>query len=149
MHLEIEQRQKEGITILDLKGRIVLGPEDRMLRERILSFLPQGIHNLILNMKEVSEIDTAGLGTVVLSAEKLRKSGGKLVLACLGPRQVDAANVLKLDTTVEIYPQEQDAVNSFFPERAVPHYDILEVVEELKTRQPSEETVETRNDETK
>jgi anti-sigma B factor antagonist len=149
MHLEIEQRQKEGITILDLKGRIVLGPADRMLRERILSLLSQGIHNLILNMKEVSEIDTAGLGTVVLSAEKLRKSGGKLALAALGPGQVNAANLLKLDTTLEMYPEEQDAVNSFFPERAVQRYDILEVVEGLKTPQPSEQTVETRSDETK
>ena len=149
MHLKIHQREKEGITILDLDGRIVLGPEDSSLREQILSHLSQSVHDIILNMKKVSEIDTAGIGTLVFGTQKFRAAGGKLVLADLGPHHTTTADLLQLDTTLEMYPEEQDAVNSFFPERAVPHYDILEVVEELKTHQPSEETVETRNNETK
>jgi anti-sigma B factor antagonist len=148
MRLEIQQREKEGITILDLQGRIVLGPEDLMLRERILSLVAQGIHDLILNMKNVAKIDTAALGTLVFCTEKCRASGGKLVLADLPPDHVKAADALKLDSELEMYPQEQDAVNSFFPERAVPRYDLLQLVQGLKVRRP-EQTSEARNEETK
>jgi anti-sigma B factor antagonist len=149
MHLEIQQREKEGITVLDLHGRLVLGPEDVLLRDRILALLDQSVPNAILNLKEVSHIDTAALGTLVFGTEKFRTVGGKLVLTGLNPHHVSAADVLKLDTELEMYPDEQDAVNSFFPERAVPRYDLLQLVQELKARRGSEQTSEARNEETK
>ena len=144
MHLEIQQREKEGIAILDLKGKIVLGPEDLSLRERLLSLLANGIRNVILNLKEVTQIDTAGVGTLVLCTERFRAAGGRIVLVNLSPAQVSIANILKLDSELDIYPDELDAVNSFFPERVVPHYDILQLVEEIKARRASEHTVESK-----
>jgi len=144
MHLEIETREKEGITILDLKGRAVLGPEDVLLRERILSLLTHSVSNLILNLKEISHIDSAALGTLVFFTEKFRSAGGKLVLTDLGSHDVGAANLLKLDTELETYKNEQDAVNSFFPDRAVPHYDILEVVEDLAARHATDQKPESQ-----
>jgi anti-sigma B factor antagonist len=144
MQLEIQQREKEGITILDLKGKIVLGPEDLSLRERLLSLLADGIRNVILNLKEVKRIDTAVVGTIVLCTEKFRAAGGRLVLANLNPAQAGLASILKLDSELDIYPDELDAVNSFFPDRAVRHYDILEVVEEIKARRGSEQTLENK-----
>src|SRR6202521_739154 len=140
MHLEIQQREKEGITILDLKGKIVLGPEDLSLRGRLLSLVADGIRNVILNLKEVNHSDTAGIGTLVLCTEKFRAAGGRLVLVNLSPAQASVANILKLDSEFDIYPDEQDAVNSFFPERTVPHYDILQLVEEIKVRRAAEQT---------
>lgn len=144
MHLKIEQREKEGITILDLHGRLVLGPEDVLLRETILSLLSQNLHNVILNLKEVSHVDTAALGTLVFCTDKLRSSGGKLVLADLSPHDVSAADTLKLDTELEMYPDEQDAVNSFFPERVVPHYDLLQLVQEIKARRSAGQRAENK-----
>ena len=144
MHLEIQQREKEGITILDLKGKIVLGPEDLSLRERLLSLVADGIRNVILNLKEVDHIDTAGVGTIALCTEKFRAAGGRLVLANLSPAQAGVASTLKLDSELDIYPDELDAVNSFFPDRAVRHYDILELVEEIKARRGSEVSVENK-----
>jgi anti-sigma B factor antagonist len=144
MHLEIQQREKEGITILDLKGKIVLGSEDLSLRERLLSLLANGIRNVVLNLKEVTHIDTAGVGTLVLCTEKFRAAGGRLVLVNLSPAQASVASILKLDSEFDIYPDELDAVNSFFPERAVPHFDILQLVEEIKARRASEHTVESK-----
>jgi len=144
MHLEIQQGEKEGITILDLKGKIVLGPEDLTLRERLFSLLDGDIRNVVLNLKEVTHIDTAGVGTLVLGTEKFRAASGRLVLVNLTPAEASTANILKLDTALDIYPDELDAVNSFFPDRVVPHYDILELVEEIKARRGSEQNVETR-----
>ena len=144
MHLEIQQREKEGITILDLKGRVVLGREDLSLRERLLSLLANGIRNVILNLKEVTHIDTAGVGTLVLCTERFRAAGGRIVLVNLSPAQVSIANILKLDSELDIYPDELDAINSFFPDRAVRHYDILELVEEIRARRASEQSVENK-----
>ena len=144
MPLEIQQREKEGITILDLKGCLILGPEDLSLRERLLSLLANGIRNVVLNLKEVTHIDTAGVGTLVFCTEKFRAAGGRLVLVNLSPGQASIANILKLDSELDIYPNELDAVNSFFPERVVPHFDILQLVEEIKARRASEQSVENK-----
>ena len=144
MHLEIQQREKEGITVLDLKGRLILGPEDASLRERLPSLVADGIRNVIVNLKHVTHIDTAGVGTLVLCMEKFQAAGGRLVLVNLRPAEATMANILKLDSELDIYPDELDAVNSFFPDRAVRHYDILELVEEIKARRGSEVSVENK-----
>ncbi len=115
-----------------------------MLRERISSLLAQNVHKLILNLKEVSHIDSAALGTLVFFTEKFRSAEGKLVLTGLSQHHVSAADTLKLDTELEMYPDEQDAVNSFFPDRVVPHYDILQVVEEIKARGTMEQAPENK-----
>ena len=144
MHLEIQKRETEGITILDLKGRLILGPEDLSLRERALALLDRGTRRLIVDLKDVSHIDTAGFGSLLFCSEKFRSSGGRLVIANLGPEQVSASNILQLEITLEIYSTELDAVNSFFPDRVVPHYDILQLVEELKNRRAADQTGKNR-----
>ncbi|MGD0300466.1 MAG: STAS domain-containing protein [Bryobacteraceae bacterium] len=133
MKLEIEPRQNEGIFILDLMGRLVLGPEDLALRQRLQSLLDAGRHNVIVNLKEVSDIDSTGLGTLVNCALRFRDSGGKLVLLHLS-NQGTLPDLLKLNTVFETYQDELAAVNSFFPERAVTRYDILDFVEEQERR---------------
>jgi hypothetical protein len=91
-----------------------------------------------LNLKEVSEIDTTALGTLVFCATKFREARGRLALFNLSPKHSELSNVVKLNSAFEIYPDEVAAVNSFFPDRAVQHYDILEFVEEREQkRQPS------------
>ena len=135
MNLEIEQREKEGIFILDLKGRLVLGSEDLALRQRLQNLLDAGRHNVILNLKDVSNIDTTGLGTLVSWALRFRESGGKLVLLNLGESQARLPDTLKLNAVFETYQDEAAAVNSFFPERAIQHYDILDFVEEQERRE--------------
>ena len=144
MHLQIERRENEGITVLDLKGRVVLGPEDAFLREQVLSLTASGIKNAILNLKDVAHIDTAGIGTLIFCTEKFKGAGGKLVLVSLNADQVSIANALRLETSLILYPNELDAVNSFFPDRAVPHYDILEVVEQIKARKSTDSNPEAK-----
>lgn len=134
MKLEIEQRQNEGIFILDLKGRLVLGPEDLALRQRLQALLDAGRHNVIVNLKEVSDIDSTGLGTLVTCALRFRDSGGKLVLLHLSDSQARLPGILKLNAVFETYQDEVPAVNSFFPERAIHRYDILDFVEEQEQK---------------
>jgi len=128
--LHIEQREKEGIIILDLQGQLVLGPNDVLLRQRLQALRQGGHLSVALNLKHVSEMDTTALGTLVFYAMKFREAGGRLVLLNLSPSHSELSNTVKLNTAFDIYPDEVSAVNSFFPERAVPRYDILEFVED-------------------
>ena len=134
MDLHIEQRENEGIIILDLKGRLVLGPADIALRQRLQTLREGGHLKVALNLKHVSELDTTALGTLIFSATKFRESGGRLVLVNLSPSHSEMSNLVKLNTAFEIYQDEISALNSFFPDRVVPHYDILEFVEELEQK---------------
>jgi anti-sigma B factor antagonist len=134
MKLAFEQRKNEGILILSLKGRLVLGPEDLALRQRLQAVFDPGQHNVIVDLKDVSDIDSTGLGTLVNSALKFRDAGGKLVLLNLGESKGRLPDILKLNAVFETYKDELDAVNSFFPERKIQRYDILDFVEEQERR---------------
>ncbi len=133
MKLEIHERENEGILILDLKGRLVLGPEDSALRQRLQALAEN--HNVIVNLKDVSDIDSTSLGTLVNSALRFREAGGKLVLLNLNDAKGRLPDILKLNTVFETYQDEVEAVNSFFPDRAVARYDILEFVEEQEQKE--------------
>ncbi len=132
MNLQIEQREREKIVILDLKGRLALGDEDLALLQRLLSLLDSRHHQVILNLEEVSSIDESGLDTVAFCATRFHEVGGRLVLLNLGQSHAQVADISKLNTVWETYREETDAVNSFFPDRVVPRYDILEFVNEQK-----------------
>jgi anti-anti-sigma factor len=133
MKLEIQERENEGILILDLKGRLVLGPEDSALRQRLQALAVQ--HNVIVNLKDISDIDSTGLGTLVNSALRFREAGGKLVLLNLNDSKGRLPDILKLNTVFETYQDEVAAVNSFFPDRTVLRYDILSFVEEQEQQE--------------
>ena len=132
MDLQIEQRETDGIVILDLHGRLILGPEDLALRQRLQLLRDAGQTKVVLNLMDLSDMDTSALGTLVFCSLKFQESGGRLVLLNLSPAHTQLSNAVKLNTAFEIYEDEIAAVNSFFPERAVPRYDILEFVEELE-----------------
>jgi anti-sigma B factor antagonist len=88
--------------------------------------------NVILNFAGVSEIDADGAGAVVFCDARVVRSGGALKLLNLSPRHLNLMVITKLDTLSEVFTDEQDAVNSFFPDRKVNRYDILEFVEEVE-----------------
>jgi anti-sigma B factor antagonist len=77
MSLHIEERENEGIMILDLKGRLTLGHGDLELRDRLPALHQSGKVNIILNLKDVCDIDSTGLGTLVFGLARLRTSGRK------------------------------------------------------------------------
>ncbi len=135
MSLEIEQRESEGIVILDLKGPLTLGHGDGELRDRVAALCESGKVNIVLNLKEVNNIDSTGLGTLVFGLTRLHKAGGKLALENINQSHVKLFLMTKLYITFEFFGDEQDAVNSFFSDRALKHFDILEFVQKDEARE--------------
>jgi anti-sigma B factor antagonist len=132
MALEIGQREREGITILDLHGRITVGPEASSLRDKCSELAAGGNRNLVLNLQKVDYIDSTGLGALVICATSLRKSGGNVKLLNLNRRNIELLVMTKLATVFEIFNDEQDAVNSFYPDRKLKTFDILDFVQKMK-----------------
>lgn len=129
MSLHIEQRESEGIVILDLKGPLTLGHGDLELRDRLPALHQSGKVNIILNLKEVTDIDSTGLGTLVFGLARLRKSGGGLVLLNLNRTHLKLFLLTRLAIAFEFFDDEQNAVNSFFPDRELKHFDVLDFVQ--------------------
>lgn len=131
-NLEIQSREKEGITILDLKGRLAVGEPCSLLREKVDQELADGHNKIILNLKGVDYIDSTGLGTMVICFTRLQKSGGAMKLVNLNRRNIELLLLTKLSTVMQIFGEEQESVNSFFPEREIKHFDILNFIQQQK-----------------
>ena len=132
MALEIHRKEREGVTILDMKGRITVGPEATSLREAVAAALADGLRNLVLNLAQVDFIDSTGLGAVVMCSTTMRKAGGTVKLLNLNRRNIELLVMTKLATVFEIFNDETDAVNSFFPDRKLNQFDILSFVQHMK-----------------
>ena len=132
MALDIAQREREGVIILDMKGRITAGEEAALFRETIHQLAGSGAPNLILNLGGIDYIDSTGLGAIVVCSTAIRKAGGYSKLLNLSKRTIELLIMTKLATIFEIFTDEQEAVNSFFPDRKIQAFDILDFVNDQK-----------------
>jgi anti-sigma B factor antagonist len=132
MPLEIQRKEREGVSILDMKGRITVGPEATALREAVASAVSGGIRQLVLNLALVDFIDSTGLGAVVMCSTTMRRAGGTVKLLNLSRRNIELLVMTKLATVFETFTDETDAVNSFFPDRKLNQFDILSFVQQMK-----------------
>ena len=128
MALHVGKREREGVIILDLKGRLVAGEEATTLRDSVKE-LATGPVNMILNLDGVDYIDSTGLGGLVICFTTMRKVGGMVKLLNLTRRNIELLVLTKLETVFEVFADEQDAVNSFFPDRELKKFDILAFVQ--------------------
>ncbi len=135
MSLEIKERDREGIAVLDCKGRMVLGNEVEHFRGVTRGLLEAGKRNLILNLLHVDHIDSSGLGELVALSKALQRESGQVKLVDLNNKQVQLLVMTKLTTVFELYDDEQQAVNSFFPDRQVRTFDLLSFVREIGEEQ--------------
>lgn len=113
MPLKMTERTVDGVSVLDLEGRIVLGEESSALRERVKSLLGQDRKKIVLNMGNVSYIDSAGLGALVASYTSAKNQGAILKLVNLGQKFREVLQVTKLYTVFEVYDTEPAAISSF------------------------------------
>ncbi|HYP12605.1 MAG TPA: STAS domain-containing protein [Bryobacteraceae bacterium] len=134
MTLDIEEREREGIVLLDLKGRLVVGEPVASLREKIRELADSGRVNMVLNLEQVDYIDSTGLGGLVISFTTIKKAGGALKVLKLSKRNIELLVLTKLTTVFEVFEDEQDAVNSFFPNREIKKFDILAFVQEQENK---------------
>ena len=128
MALTIREREKEGVRILDLKGRLTVGEEVALLREKLKDVAASGAQ-IILNMEDVDYVDSTGLGTLVICYTTVQKASGNMKLLNVSRRNIELLVLTKLTTVFEIFNDEQDAINSFFPGRQINKFDILNFVQ--------------------
>jgi anti-sigma B factor antagonist len=131
MALDIQQREREGITVLELNGRITVGPEASALRDKCSQLAAEGKKNIVLELSKVDFIDSTGLGALVMCATSLRKAGGNVKLVNLNRRNVELLVMTKLATVFEIFNDEQDAISSYYPDRKIKTFDILDFVQKM------------------
>jgi anti-sigma B factor antagonist len=111
--LKMNAREVDGIAVVGLDGRVVLGDESNALREEVKKMLSAGKKKIVLDMSNVSYIDSAGLGTLVAAHESARKQGASLKLSNLGKKFQEILQVTKLLTVFDVYPSESAAISSF------------------------------------
>jgi anti-anti-sigma regulatory factor len=127
------QREKEGIRILDWQGPITIGDSEATLRTALFALAEAGGVNIILNLADVTDIDDDGLAALIFCYARIVKFGGALKLLNLPPH-LSLMVLPKLDTVFESFQEEQEAVNSFFPDRAIRPYDILVWIQQQNER---------------
>jgi anti-sigma B factor antagonist len=128
MSFDISESEREGIVILALQGRLTVG-EASKVREKINQLVAAGRINVIFDLAHVDYIDSTGLGSMVICFTTLKKAGGALKLMNLNKRNIELLLLTKLHTIFEVFSDDQDAVNSFFPGRGVKRFDILSFVQ--------------------
>ena len=121
---------------LDGRVAIVTGASSGLGVTLAVALAEAGVLNIILNLAGVTKIDEDGLSALVFCYARIIRSGGALRLLRLRP-DLSLMILTKLDTVFEVFTDEQDAVNSFFPGRAVRHYDILQWVQGQEKRRRS------------
>ncbi|MDR1989943.1 MAG: STAS domain-containing protein [Acidobacteriaceae bacterium] len=116
--MQIEERKIGDVVILDLKGKVMLGEGDELLKDKVSSLLNQGCKKIVLNLAEVPYIDSAGLGEIVRTFTTVSRQGGSLKLLNLTKRIADLLSITKLLTVFDTFESENDAVNSFSTAKA-------------------------------
>jgi anti-sigma B factor antagonist len=129
MALEFEEHEREGVTILALKGRITVG-EVTPVRDKITELTAAGHKQIVLDLEHVDYIDSTGLGNLVISYTQVKNAGGALKLLHLNKRNVELLALTRLHSVFEVFAEEPDAVNSFFPDREIKRFDILSFVQQ-------------------
>jgi len=111
--LKITTREVDGVTILDVVGRITLGKETGLLRHKVRDLAAQGKKKILLNLAQVDYLDSTGVGELVGSFTTVRNSGGELKLLNLSQKVNDVLHVTKLYTVFDVKDDEFTAVKSF------------------------------------
>ena len=113
MDLRMANREVSGVTVVALDGRLVLGAETGALRDKVNNLLADGKKKLILNMNDVTFIDSAGLGTLVAVNQSANSAGASLRLCHLGSKFKDPLQITKLLTVFDVSNTEADAMHRF------------------------------------
>jgi anti-sigma B factor antagonist len=111
--MKASTRQVSGITVVDMSGRITLGEGSVILRDAIKDLLAKGQKKILLNLGDVTYIDSSGIGELVSAFTSVRNQGGELKLLNLTKKVHDLLQITKLYTVFDIKDEEAGAVQSF------------------------------------
>ena len=110
MSLKMSTRESNGIVIIDLSGQITLGEASAALRDEVRDQSGHGFKKILLNLADVTYIDSAGLGSLITALHLANASGSSLRLASPNRQTLSLFQLTNLDTVFEIYPALQDAL---------------------------------------
>ena len=113
MNLMMSTRQVDSVTIVDMKGRIILGEESAALRDLVFDLLKEGHRKILFNMRDVDYVDSSGLGHLVSAFTSVRKQGGELKLLNLMKKVKDVMQIARLYTAFDVMDDEAAAIKSF------------------------------------
>ncbi|HKD90939.1 MAG TPA: STAS domain-containing protein [Terriglobales bacterium] len=111
--MKASTRQVNGVTIVDLSGRITLGEGSVILRDTVRDLLGKGQKKILLNLGDVSYIDSSGIGELVSAYTTVRNQGGDLRLLNLTKKVHDLLQITKLYTVFDVKDDETTAVRAF------------------------------------
>lgn len=111
--MNITERSNGDVTILDVEGKILLGEGDVQLKKKIDELISRDIKNILLNLAEVSYMDSGGLGEIVRSFTTVKTNSGNLKLVGVTSRIKDLMTITKLHTVFDIFETEAEGVASF------------------------------------
>ena len=113
MSVKLTTRQVGDVTVIDAAGRITLGEGASVFRDTIRDLVAKGNKKLLVNLAEVSYIDSSGIGEMVSGFTTVTNGGGQLKLVNLSKRVKDLLQITKLYTVFEAFEDETEAVRSF------------------------------------
>ena len=113
MSMKVNTRQVDGVTILDLSGRITLGEGSVTLRDTIRDLISKGQKKILLNLAEISYLDSSGLGELVTAYTTTKNAGGEMKLLNLTKKVQDLLQITKLYTVFDVKDDETNTVSSF------------------------------------
>ena len=111
--MQIAERESGAVTVLDLSGRITMGEDGNLLKDKLQSLLHQNKKNILFNLAQVSYVDSAGLGAIVSAYTTVTREGGTLKLANVTKKLQDLLSITKLLTVFETFDSEEEAVRSY------------------------------------
>lgn len=113
MNFQATPREVNGITIVDMSGRITLGEGSALLRELIRDLLNKGQKKIVLNLGGVNYIDSSGIGELISAFTTVKNQGGELKLLNLTQKVHDLLQITKLYTIFDVHTDEESAIRSF------------------------------------
>ena len=113
MTLKLTSHEVDGVSVVALDGRIVLGEESNALRAKFKSLIAAGKQKIVMNMDNVTYIDSAGLGTLIAAHVSAKTKGASVRLCHLGKKFHEVLQITKLLTVFDVYDTQAAAVSSF------------------------------------
>jgi anti-sigma B factor antagonist len=111
--IKANTRQVDGVTVVDLSGRITLGEGSTILRDTVRGLLGRGQKKILLNLGDVNYIDSSGIGELVSGYTTVTNQGGQLKLLNLTKKVRDLLQITKLYTVFDVFDEETTAIRSF------------------------------------
>ena len=113
MSMKATNRQVDGVAVVDMSGRITLGEGSVVLRDTIRDLIGKGSKKILLNLGDVTYIDSSGIGELVSAFTAVRREGGELKLLNLTKKVHDLLQITKLYTVFDVRDDEAEAIAAF------------------------------------